>query len=91
MKGYEIQKITPDIMTGFTDKTGRDIHIGDIVQHRLGKFNKASAGPSRTVVSRYGKKIVLAPESQPDSLASSATLNKSIAQYLTIIDCAHLR
>lgn len=42
-----------DSNTGFKDKSGRSIYVGDIVQHRLGKFGK-SGGTQNCRVMRFG-------------------------------------
>lgn len=44
--------------TNHTNKTGRDIHVGDIIQYGLGKFGK-SGGPQNLIVIQFGKNTIL--------------------------------
>lgn len=73
------------IDTGFKDKTGKAIHIDDIVQHRLGKFGKSGGATTKRVI-KSGKRFVLADVSNG---TYGSRLSDDITPYLVIIDCPH--
>lgn|GEM_PF-1506826 len=50
------------IQTGFKYSRGRPVHVGDILQHRLGKYS-SSGGPVNLRVIQFGKKFHLVAES----------------------------
>jgi len=72
------------IDTGFKDKTGRSIHVGDIVQHRLGKFGK-SGGSHNLKVIIFGKKYHLVGESDTDTKYGGTLLVEKLCDNLVIL------
>ena len=74
--------------TGFKDKSGKNIHVGDTIQHRLGKFGKAG-GPINKRVIKSGKKYYLVLESDHNNKYGGIELSDRICQKSVIIDCRH--
>ena len=79
-----------DKFTGFADKTGRKIHVGDIVQHRLGKFGKSGGTKNFTVI-KYGKKYELVEGSVQDNKYGGIALTEKLCEYLVVIDSEYPR
>jgi hypothetical protein len=77
-------------LTGFSDKTGRKIHIGDVVQHRLGKFGKSGGTKNFTVIN-VGKKYKLVEGSLADSKYGGVVITEKICEYLVVIDSKYPR
>ena len=77
------------IDTGFYDKTGKPIHVGDVVQYRLGKFGK-SGGSILKRVEKCGKRFCLVDESLSASQHTGVKINDATCQYLVVIDCRHM-
>lgn len=75
--------------TGFKDKTGRLIFLGDIVQHRLGKFGK-SVGTKQYQVIKFGKKVHLVDESAVEAKYGGMPLTNTLCEHLVVIDSQHL-
>lgn len=75
--------------TGFKDKSGRNIHVDDIIQHRLGKFGKKSGGPTNDRVVKLGKKYRLVPESNSD-ITPGVPLVDNLCRYIVVINCRHI-
>ncbi|HEU5121699.1 MAG TPA: hypothetical protein VFT59_02545 [Candidatus Saccharimonadales bacterium] len=71
--------------TEFTDKTGKPIYIGDIVQIRLGKFAKKSAGPSTFCIIRSGKRVCLIPSNQEPSQYGNLRLTEQLTKNMVVI------
>ena len=77
--------------TGFTDKTGRQIHTGDVLQHRLDKFGKAaSGGPRNYRVIRFGKSVHLIPEAQVSEAFGGMKLTPILCEKLVVLRCEHM-
>jgi len=72
------------INTGFKDKSGRAIYVGDIVQHRLGKFGKSGGTQSFKVIS-FGKKYHLVGESDDDTKYGGRVLAEKTCENLVVI------
>lgn len=70
--------------TNFVDKTGRRIHVGDIVQHRLGKFGKSS-GPQSFKVIQFGKNYHFVPESRADVTYGGILLKKQLCEHSVVV------
>ena len=73
------------INTGATDKTGRSIFVGDIVQHRLGKFGKSSGSKNFKVI-LYGKKYHLVEESDIDYKYGGIPLTPKLSGSLVVVN-----
>lgn len=79
--------MTEDILTGFTDKNGKPIHIDDTVQFRLNNFGKTkSGGTSQLRVIRASKKKFALVQGNG---GGGFYLRQDSTQYITIIDCPH--
>lgn len=76
------------IATGFTDKNDRIIHVGDILQHRLGKFGK-SGGSKNFKVIVFGKKYHIVDEFVDDAKFGGGILNDAICRKVVVIRCDH--
>lgn len=76
--------MSESIDTGFRDKTGRTIYVGDIVQSRLGAFGK-SGGPKDMKVIVFGKHFHLVSEFETDVKYGGIELKKATAEHLVII------
>jgi len=72
------------INTGFKDKSSRAIYVGDIVQHRLGKFGK-SGGTQNLKVIGFGKKYHLVGESDDDTKYGGRVLSEKTCENLVVI------
>jgi hypothetical protein len=70
--------------TDFTDRSGKPIYTGDILQFRLGKFAKKSGGPQRfrVVASRKGPRMVAAH----DDTGIGWLMRKGFEENLTIVE-----
>ena len=77
------------INTGVNDKTGRSIFVGDVVQHRLGKFGK-SGGSKNFKVIMYGKKYHLVEESDIDYKYGGIPLTPKLSGNLVVINSNHI-
>ncbi len=76
--------------TGITDKRGKPIHFGDIVQYQLSGFGKAkSGGPRRYRIVGSGNKIELTWESETDISARGVRFRESDTKFMTVVDCNH--
>jgi len=75
--------------TGFKDKSGRNIHVDDVIQYRLGKYSKKSGGPTNDRVVKLGKKYRLTPESSSDVM-SGVPFVDSLCRYIVVINCRHI-
>lgn len=72
------------IKTNYRDKTGREIHVGDIIQHRLGKFGK-SGGAQNFKVIQFGEKHHLVPESQTDNKYGGTLLTEQLCEHSVVV------
>ena len=79
-----------DSNTGFKDKSGRSIYVGDIVQHRLGKFGK-SGGTQNFRVMRFGKNYNLVREAQPDEKSGGSVLTEQGCQHIVVLRSDHIQ
>lgn len=75
--------------TGFKDKTGRNIHVGDILQHRLGKFGKAG-GPVNSRVIVHGGKFQVVAESDLDIERGGMTITQTWCENIVVLRCNHI-
>lgn len=78
-----------DTRTDFKDKSGRTIFIGDIVQHRLGKFG-LSGGAKNYRVIKFGKKYHLVNESQIDTKYGGILLTEKLCDHLVVFKSSHI-
>ena len=78
------------VNTEFIDKTGRAIYVGDIVQHRLGKFGK-SGGSHNLRVTVFGKGYHLVDESDSDERFGGMKMTQKICENLVVIKSDHMR
>lgn len=79
-----------DSNTGFKDKSGRSIYVGDIVQHRLGKFGK-SGGTQNFRVIEYGKNYRLINESRVGDTYGGTILTAHVSKFLIVLRSDHIR
>lgn len=70
--------------TGFFDKSGKPVYIGDIVQYRL---NLGSAVQLEVVKTKQGIRLLNPNRTQPSS--SGIPLQKKYEQYISIVDTSH--
>lgn len=72
--------------TEFSDKSGKPLYIGDIIQWRLGKFGK-SGGPTlhKVIRTKKGVKLVNPDSNGPEGML----LRKSDEQYISLFDSSH--
>lgn len=77
------------IKTNYMDKTGREIRVGDIIQHRLGKFGK-SGGPQNFKVIQFGKRYHLIPDSRTDTKYGGILLTKQLCEHLVVVKSNYL-
>lgn len=70
--------------TGFVDRSGKALYVGDIIQWRLGKFAKKSAGPTHYQLVRTKKGIKLMNIEHPAT--AGWLLRKTDSQFITLID-----
>ena len=78
------------IDTGFKDKSGRTIYVGDILQHRLGKFGK-SGGTKNYKVILFGKKYQVVDESREDYKFGGLTLSLQFCENAVVIQSSQIR
>lgn len=72
--------------TGFKDKVGRDIYVGDVLQHRLGKFGKSKSGGTKNLkVIQFGRKYHLVDESQNEYRYGGTVLTQKICEHLVVL------
>lgn len=76
--------------TGFLDKTGRTIYVGDIVQHRLGKYGM-SGGSKNFKVIQFGKGFHLVNESHTDERYGGTRLTQKMCENLVVIKSGRMR
>lgn len=72
------------IDTGFKDKFGCSIFVGDVVQHRLGKFGK-SGGTRNLRVIKFGKGYDLISESRFDDKYGGVSLTQKVCEFLVVL------
>lgn len=77
--------------TGFTDKSGKPIHFGDILQHRLGAYQMSPGrGPSNYRVVRFGKHIHRIPAHLVEMPKyGGSKLTQQFTENCVIIDHLH--
>ncbi len=73
--------------TEFCDRSGKPLHVGDIVQYRLGKFAKKSGGPSLFRIIRTKKGVGLG-DPHADS-GAIRLMRKNYEQYITLFERAN--
>ncbi len=71
-----------------TDKSGRLIKEGDILQLRLGSHG-VKGGPVTKRVIRYGKKVHIVNLSDVDAKYGGIELTQQIADSAVVIESAH--
>ena len=76
--------------TGFKDKSGRSIHVDDIVQHRLGKFGKASGGPTNRRVIEFHGKYQTVSELMFNPNIGGTNLTNDTCKHLIVFRCDHI-
>jgi len=76
------------IDTGFKDKSGRTIHVNDVLQHRLG--SSKSAGARNFRIFKFGKKYHLANEYRGDIKYGGIRLTNVICEDSVVLRCDHL-
>jgi len=72
--------------TGFKDKTGKPILVGDIIQLRLPGSNSKHGGSTLYRVIRFGKHIDLVKPSSLDNKYGGMRFTEQNAQNAVIID-----
>ena len=75
--------------TGFKDKTGRSIHVDDILQHRLGTFGKAG-GPVNSRVIVHGGKFQVVAESDYDVERGGSAITQTLCENIVVLHCSHI-
>lgn len=76
--------------TGFKDKSGRNIHLDDVLQHRQGKSSDAHGGPRSSRVIIFAGKFQLVPEFQIDTKYGGITITETLCKNLVVLRCDHL-
>lgn len=75
--------------TEFYEKAGRQIHIDDILQLRLGLSSK-HGGASRVRVILFGKNVHYVAADAREYPYGGVRLSKSITEFAVVIDCPHI-
>ena len=78
------------IDTGFKDKSGRTIYVGDVLQHRLGKFGK-SGGTKNYKVIQFGKKYHVVDESREEYKYGGLALTLQFCESTVVIRSDQIR
>lgn len=73
-----------DNKTEFVDKSGRTIHIGDVIQYRLG-VNGLSGGPQRFRIIRFGKHVHAVAEHETNPNYGGIRLASLPAEYIVVV------